>query len=75
MLAAAAGGDALSLSYLCQVGVDPFGECPFLHGLLLICKSEFPASLTHKKQLNDAQSSSLLTDVRHNPERTASERR
>lgn len=27
-------------SYLCQVGIDPFCKCPFLHCLLLICESE-----------------------------------
>lgn len=33
-------------SYLCQVGIDPFCECPFLHSLLLICKSEPNAPLS-----------------------------
>lgn len=49
-------GNRHRLSYLCQVGVDPFCECPFLHGLLLICKLEFTASLSRKTtKLNNAQ--------------------
>ena len=38
--------DSTRLSYLCQVGIDPFRECPLLHCLLLICKSEPRASLS-----------------------------
>lgn len=38
--------ESTRLSYLCQVGIDPFRECPFLHCLLLICKSEPRASLS-----------------------------
>lgn len=58
---AVSSGSRDRLSYLCQVGVDPFCECPFLHGLLLICKSEaHSVSRMQKKpkkpKLNNAQS-------------------
>ena len=46
--------ESTKLSYLGQVGIDPFRERPLLHRLLLICKSEPRASLS--VTCNDTQS-------------------